>query len=330
METLERVLNTFVDSLYREPPKRNPSNYRDMVHYYAEERSMEDLKDEYPLLFRLDEQYHFIRNDELYVHLEYGIIKDMIPDLPNELLSGDEFNQVMYEYDRIAEHKKQRRRFERTVRFVCRIFQSFCTGNQEFNSRFVQIPIALCVGIGKPNINRNMRRMIYECLNHALIVRSTIETPIQATMLKVYCRFMNFCGVKPNEDLVESLRKIEYKEKPNTKEENHRNYNKIVRLFHFVNMDVPSKESKRIDYHERHFYMKSGWLYKKQDRILYLDDETDETQKELIEKLNNNYQTVVVYLYAHRDQIMIEMNGRSVLKRFWNSSKKQLETTITI
>jgi hypothetical protein len=147
METLEHVLNTFVDSFYQQPPKRNPSNYRDFVHYYQEEKSMDDLIEHYPLLTKLNEQYHFIRSDELYLHLEYNILKEMIPDLPNELLSGEEYDQIIYEYERIPDHKKQRRRFERTVRFICRIFQSFSTGVQEFNSRFVQCPIALCVGI---------------------------------------------------------------------------------------------------------------------------------------------------------------------------------------
>jgi len=330
METLEHVLNTFVDSFYQEPPKRNPSNYRDFVHYYQEEKSMDDIIENYPLLTKLNEQYHFIRSDELYLHLEYNIMKEMIPDLPNQLLSGEEYDQIIYEYERIPDHKKQRRRFERTVRFICRVFQSFSTGVQEFNSRFVQCPIALCVGIGKPNMNRNMRRVIYQHLQHSSIISSTIETPLQAALLKVYCRFMNFCGEKPNEELVASLRKIHYLEKANTKDEDNRSYNKLVRLFNFVNMDVHSKEKNHIHYHDRHFYMKGGWLYKKNDRVVFLDDETDESLTEILNKLNGNYQTVVIYNYVYRDQLMVEVNGRPLIKRQWNSSDKKLKTVICL
>ena len=165
MESIENFFNSMVDSFFKEQPKRNPSIFSHFLDYYKENENLSDLIEKYTLLNTLNTKYNFIRSKQIYVFLEYYVMRDLIENLPNVLISDEEYQTIMEEYDTVLEHKKDRKRLEKTIKFICKIFQSFCTGYQEFNSKYIQIPTALCLGIGRRSMNRNMRRLIYENLN---------------------------------------------------------------------------------------------------------------------------------------------------------------------
>ena len=341
MDTLDIFLNSLVESIkpyFPDSPKRNPKSFDDFLNYYSEHENVDDLFEKYHFLNYLHKKYGFIRNNEICVKIEFEIIHEYISNLPNEIVSDEYYQNMLAQYDNMLEKKKDRRRFEKSIDFICSIFKSFCTGKQEFDHRYVQTPIALCVGFGRAKMNRNMRRLIYDRLDHSKIISSEIESPLQASILKLYCRFVNFCGKQADFDLMARLNDLCYEEIPlrrvsdiseschkkHTKEENVRDYNKRVRLFHSIHMDVkPVSPKCHIDYIEPHFYVRNGYLYNKQERIICLDEYTDDIQKEVVAHLNKNYNTVIIYNYPYKEQLIIEVKGRSYIKRIWNHSTKK-------
>ena len=200
MDTLDTFLNSLVEGIkpyFPDSPKRNPKSFDDFLNYYRENENVDDLFEKYHLLNCLDKKYGFIRNNEICVKIEFEIIHEYISNLPNEIVSDEYYQNMLAQYENMLEKKKDRRRFEKSVDFICSIFQSFCTGKQEFDHSYVQVPIALCVGFGRAKMNRNMRRLVYDRLDHIKIISSEIDSPLQASMLKLYCRFVNFCGNIP-------------------------------------------------------------------------------------------------------------------------------------
>jgi hypothetical protein len=327
MDTLDTFFNSLVESIkpyFPDSPKRNPKSFDDFLNYYRENENIDDLFEKYHFLKYLHKKYGFIRNIEICVKLEFEIIHEYISNLPNEIVSDEYYDNMLAQYNNILEKKKDRRRFEKSIDFICSIFQSFCTGKQEFDNYYVQIPIAICVGFGRAKMNRNMRRLVYDRLDHSKIISSEIDSPLQASMLKLYCRFVNFCGKQADIDLMARLNDLCYEEKQHTKEENFKDYNKRVRLFNSIHMDVkPLCPKCHIDYIEPHFYVRNGFLYNKQERIICLDEYADETQTEVIAHLNKNYNTVIIYNYPYKEQLIIEVNGRIYIKRIWNHSTKK-------
>lgn len=335
MDTLDIFLNSVVESIkpyFPDSPRKNPKSFDDFLNHYREHESIDDLFEKYHLLNHLHKKYGFLRTNEICVKLEFEIIHEFIPNLPNEIVTNEYYDNMLAQYNYILERKKDRRRFEKTIDFICSIFQSFCTNHQEFDHNYVQIPIALCVGFGRPNINRNLRRLIYNRLDHTKIIFAEIESPLQASMLKIYCRFINFCGKQADVQLIDRLDDLWYEEKHSNKGEkfvDYRDYNKRVRLFYSINMNVtPLSPKCHIDYIEPYFYVRDGTLYNKKDRILSLDDYTDTDQKDVVDFLNKNYNTVIIYNYPYKDQLIIEVTGRVYIKRIWNHKMKKVEMEI--
>ena len=332
MDTLDTILNTLVDSMkpyFPDSPKKNPRSFDDFSNYFCEHENIDDLFEKYTFLNYLNQKYGFVRNKDFCIKLEFDIIQEFIPNLPNEIVTNEYYENMLAQYEHIAERKKDRRRFEKTIDFICCIFQSFCTGKQDFDHRHVQVPIALCVGFGRPKMNRNIRRLVYQRLDHNKISSSEIESPLQASILKLYCRFVNFCGKQANAQLMSRLNDLCYTEKEHTKEENFRDYNKRIRLFHSICMNVkPLSDRCHIDYVEPYFYLEAGFLYNKKDRILYLDEYTVDIQKEVVAYLNDNYNTVVITIYPYKEQLMIEVNGRLYIKKLWNHKTKKTSIEI--
>jgi hypothetical protein len=332
MDTLDTLLNSFVESIkpyFPDSPKRNPKLFNDFLNYYSEHDNIDDLFEKYHFLNYLNKKYGFIRNNEICVKLEFELIQEYISNLPNEIVSEEYYENMLVQYENILEKKKDRRRFEKSIDFICSIFQSFCTGKQEFDHLYVQVPIALCVGFGRAKMNRNMRRLVYDRLDHSKIISSEIESPLQASMLKLYCRFVNFCGKQADIELMTRLNDLCYQEKQHTKEENNRDYNKRVRLFHSIHMNVkPLYPKCHIDYIEKHFYVRDGYLYNKQERIICLDHYKDDIQREVVGHLNKNYNTVIIYNYPYKEQLIIEAKGRTYIKRIWNHTTKKITIEI--
>lgn len=331
MDTLDLFLNTVAESIkpyFPESPRKNPHSFDDFLSHFYEYENINDLTEKYHLLTVLNKKYSFVRDNEICVKLEFEILHEFIPNLPNKTVTNEYYDNMLEQYEYVSERKKDRRRFEKTLDFICSIFQSFCTNIQSFNHNYVQTPISLCVGFGRPNMNRNLRRLIYERLSHHKIISSEIETPLQACMLKIYCRFVNYCGKPADSQLMNQLDNLSYEEIPPTKKDEkyleHRDYNKRVRLFYSINMKVsPLSHKSCIDYIEPHFYVRDDILYNKIDRILSLEDYSNSTQKEIVDFLNKYYTTVIIYSYPYKEQLMIEVNGRLYIKKLWDLKTKK-------
>jgi hypothetical protein len=335
------VLSYFFPNIYGKDPN-NFINFQNTID------SKSEVCDKYHLLRVLDNKYNFIHNNEIYLLFEFELFRKLITSLPNHNISDYEYYRYIEKFNSISEETKNEARYKLTINFICDIFKSYCTGNKVYSTHYIKNCLSLCVSFGKKGLNKRIRRDIYNTLNHEAIINSKIQYgPIQAAMLKVYCRFMTLSGKTPDTTLLESIKNLNFAEKPNTKTEDNTKYNKGVRLFNNVIMDRTADfrecnktdeksetesadvESTYIPVKNYNYYIlynnhlaktKNGSVY----NIVNLEIFKEENRNEIINKLNRNMDSLVVKtIYINNDptfeMVIFDIKGQNYLKRWWNS-----------
>jgi hypothetical protein len=303
-----------------------------------------DVCEKYHLLQILDRKYNFIRDGDIYLLFEFELFRKLITTLPKHNISDYDYYRYIEEFNRIPEEVKSEERYNITVRFICDIFKSYCTGNKVYSDTYIKSCLSLCVAFGKKGLNKRIRRNIYSNLNHEEITKvKKTYTPTQAAILKVYCRFMTLSGQNPDSKLVELLNGLEFSEKKNTSTEDNTKYNKSVRLFKSIVMGPKTEvrkcniltvddidESSRIPIKNYNYYIlhnnsicksKNGKVY----YIVYLDDFSEEKRQAILDKINSNLDTLVVKTtYINNDptfeMVIFDIKGQNYLKRWWCST----------
>lgn len=325
---------------------KDPNNY---INFQNTIDSKSEVCSKYHLLRVLDNKYNFIHNDEIYLLFEFELFRKLITSLPKHHISDYEYYRYIEMFNNISEETKNDARYKLTINFICDIFKSYCTGNKVYSTHYIKNCLSLCVSFGKKGLNKRIRRDIYNTLNHEAIINAKIHYgPIQAAMLKVYCRFMTLSGKKPETSLLEVLKNIKFTEKNNTKSEDNSKYNKGVRLFNSVIMDrtadfrdcnilcetetesaeadvetayIPIKNYNYYILYNNHLSKsKNGSVY----NIVDLETFKEECRNEIINKLNKNMDTLVVKtIYVNNDpkfeMVIFDIKGQNYLKRWWNS-----------
>jgi hypothetical protein len=318
--------------------KKNPSSFCDFLKTI---NNTDMLFVKYDLLTNLDVKFRFIKNHQICLYFEYQIFRELVPNLPNTNVCNSEYNNYIDYYNNfVSEDVKDKLRHEKTISFICDIFESYCTGNENYTQNYTHNPLALCVSFGKDSLNRYMRRLIYDNLDHEAISNSCISpSPIQACILKIYCRFMCLSGKTPNTRLVESLNGLGFIELPNNDKQNNREYNKGVRLFNSIVMTPTNhiKECNNIDLKvdfntSQPYQVLKGLLCKVYgnsiDYIMSLEEFTDKKQVEILEHINKNYSSLTIHDYPAVNLLVIDINGQNYLKRRWNFAKNNYDVII--
>lgn len=334
------VLSYFFPNTYG----KNPHNCK----YFLETiESKIDVCRKYHLLQLLDSKYNFIRDSDIYLLLEFELFRKLITTLPKHNVSDYDYYRYIEEFHRIPEEVKNEARYNITVSFICSIFKSYCTGNKVYSDTYIKNCLSLCVAFGKKGLNKRIRRNIYSNLNHEEFINTKEKyTPIQAAILKVYCRFMNLSGQKPDSDLVNRLKTLTFFEKKNTANEDNTKYNKAVRLFNSIVMEpkvelrecniITEKDiddSSRIPTKNYNYYIlhNNSICKTKNGRIYYIADLSDfneEKRKQILDKINSNLDTLVVKTtYVNNDPtfelVIFDIKGQNYLKRWWCNSPQK-------
>lgn len=303
------------------------------------------VSEKYHLLQLLDSKYNFIRDSDIYLLFEFDVFRKLITTLPKHNVSDYEYYRYIEEFHRIPEEVKNEVRYNITVRFICDIFKSYCTGSNVYSDTYIKNGLSLCVAFGKKGLNKRIRCNIYANLNHEEIINTKRKyTPIQAAILKVYCRFINLSGQKPDSDLVEHLKTLVFTEKKNTATEDNTKYNKAVWLFNSIVMEPKVEvrpcniiteedidDSSRIPSKNYNYYIlhnnsicktKNGKVY----YIVNLDDFSEENRQEIVDKVNSNLDTLVVKTtYVNNDPtfelVTFDIKGQNYLKRWWSTKE---------
>ncbi len=334
------VLSYFFPDSYGKDPQ-NCKNFLESIYDKIA------VCEKYHLLQLLDSKYNFIRDSDIYLLFEFEVFRKLITTLPKHNVSDYDYYKYIEEFNRISEDIKSEERYNITVRFICDIFKSYCTGNKVYSETYIKNCLSLCVGFGKKGFNKRIRRNIYANLNHEEITNIKNRdkyTPIQAAILKVYCRFMILSGQTPDTQLVEALKGLVFTEKKNTATEDNTKHNKGVRLFKSIVMEpnlevrqcnIITKEdiddSSRIPTKNCNYYIlynnsicktKNGKVY----YIVNLDGFSEDKRQEIVDKINVNLDTVVVKTtYVNNDPafelVMFDIKGQNYIKRWWSSSE---------
>jgi hypothetical protein len=298
----------------------------------------------YNLLKTLDSKYNFIRDSDIYLLFEFEVFRKLITTLPRNNVSDYDYYRYIEEFNRIPEDIKFEERYSITVRFICDIFKSYCTGSQVYSETYIKNCLSLCVAFGKKGLNKRIRRNLYSNLNHEQITNIKKKyTPKQAAILKVYCRFMKLSGQTPDNKLVETLKSLDFIEKKNTSTEDNTKYNKAVRLFKSIVMEpsikvrqcnllteedfddtctIPIKNYNYYVLHKNHICKtKNG----KVNYIVNLSDFSEYKRQEIVDKINCNLDTLVIKTtYVNNNStfelVIFDIKGQNYLKRWWCNS----------
>jgi hypothetical protein len=317
---------------------KNPSSFCDFIKTIP---NIDMLFVKYYLLTDLDVKYRFIKNNQICLFFEYQIFRELVPNLPNTNVSSSEYNNYIEYYNNfVSETLKNKRRHEKTISFICDIFERYCTGEDNYTNQYTYNPLALCISFGKNSLNRYMRRLIYDSLDHEVISKATFgSSPLQSAMLKIYCKFMYLSGKTPNSRLVEHLNTLEFVELPNNEKENNRHYNKAVRLFNSICMNPTGqiKPCNNIDLkvdstNNQPYQLLNGLLCKVHgnsiDYIMSLEEFADETQVKILDNINKNYSSLAIHDYPATNLLIIDINGQNYLKRRWNFTKNNYDVIL--
>jgi hypothetical protein len=339
------ILSYFLPNIYG----KNPNNFTSFVDTI---QSKTDVYHKYCLLNVLDQKYNFIQNNEIYLLFEFELFRKLITNLPKHNVSDYEYYRYIDEFNNIPEETKSDARYLLTINFICDIFKGYCTGTKIYSNYYVDNCLSLCVAFGKKNLNKRIRRDIYSNLNHEAIINSKLNGgPLQAAMLKVYCRFMTLTGVSPSPELVEKLKALTFTEKKNTDKENNTKYNKAVRLFNSVIMDrttdfrdcntilkedVDDSSSIPIKNYNYYILFKEHLAKSKNGKISYiinLGGFDEEYQVNIVDKLNKNMDTLVVKtMYVNNDpkfeMVMFDIKGQNYIKRWWDSKTNTYQVEV--
>jgi hypothetical protein len=333
---MSAVLSYFFPDTYG----KDPNNFKNFLESIENKIS---VCEKYHLLQLLDTKYNFIRDSDIYLLFEFELFRKLITTLPKHNVSEYEYYRYIEEFNRIPEDVKNEERYNITLRFICDIFKSYCTGNKVYSETYIKNSLSLCVAFGKKGFNKRIRRNIYANLNHEEIINAKKNyTPTQAAILKVYCRFMTLSGQTPDSELVETLKILEFTEKKNTSTEDNTKYNKAVRLFKSIVMEPKTEvrkcnilneddidDSSRIPTKNYNYYIlhnnavcksKNGRVY----YIVQLDDFSEEQRQAILDKINTNLSTLVVKTtYINNDPtfelVIFDIKGQNYLKRWWCS-----------
>ena len=302
----------------------NPSDYNNFYDYVDKESIIR----KYTVLSYLDSKYKFLDDPEICIEWEFYLFKSFM-NVPNSVVDDNTFNKYINEFNNQDLTKFRK---EITIGYVCDIFERCLLGECDNYKKYM----SLCLFFGKKSLNKCTRRLIYDNLCHCVISNSTIKAPLEQTAaLKLYCRFMSLSGKTPDKNLVESLTKYKFAEIPLTTDvdsrvyNTNRNYNKIVRQFNSINMDVShcikycnfiDKESK-LD-----FKVLNGLLCKivgdDVDYIMSLEAFHRDTQVEIVDTINDNYDTVIIHTHMKDDKVVIDIKGETYLTKTWNNEKR--------
>jgi hypothetical protein len=320
------LLNSFL-SLF---DGKNPSNYN---HFY-DNVDKEGIIKKYTLLTYLDSKYKFLDDPEICIEWEFYLFKDFM-NVPNYTISGAKFNKYLNEFN---SRDLNRLRTEQTLEYICNIFESCLLGECINYKKYM----SLCLFFGKKTLNKGIRRLIYDNLAHHEIAKSVITFPLEQTAaLKLYCRFMILSGKIPDKNLYERLKEYKFEQIPLSTDvessvyNTNRIYNKVVRQFNSISMDVSEsvKFCNFIDKDYRHeFKIINGLLCKIMgddlDYLMSLEEFTSDKQVQIVDKLTDNYETLVMHTYLHVDKLVIYISGEPYLTKQWDSEKKKYLVTL--
>jgi hypothetical protein len=317
------ILNSFL-ALFN---GKNPSNYN---HFY-DSVDKESIIEKYTLLTYLDNKYKFLVDIEICIEWEFDLFKTFM-NIPNDIVDESAFNKYINVFN---SYDLNELRQKITLKFICGLFECYLLGECDEYKKFMP----LCSFFGKKSLKKCMRRSIYDNLCHCTISNTTINYPLEQTaVLKLYCRFMVLSGKIPDNGLTERLEQYKFAEIPLTSGgdsriyNTNRKYNKVVRQFNNINMDVGSsvkycnfinKETKP------KFIIFNGLLCK----VIVDDDDVDyimslegfhrDTQVEIVDIINDNYDTLVIHTHLKDDKVVLDIKGEAYLTKTWNGEKQE-------
>jgi hypothetical protein len=320
------LLNSFL-SLFN---GKNPSNYN---HFY-DNVDKESIINKYSLLTYLDSKYKFLDDSEICIEWEFHLFKDFM-NVPNRMVSDEKFNKYLNEFN---SRDLNRLRTEQTLQYICNIFESCLLGECSNYKKYM----SLCLFFGKKTLNKSIRCRIYENLAHYEICNTVITSPLEQTAtLKLYCRFMILSGKIPDKNLIERLKEYKFEQIPLTTDvessiyNNNRIYNKVVRRFNSITMDVSEsvKFCNFIDKDSRHeFKILNGLLCKFMgedlDYIMSLEEFSSDKQVEIVDRLTDNYESLVMHTYLESDKLVIDISGEPYLTKQWDNENKKYVVTL--
>jgi hypothetical protein len=309
---------------------KNPSNYN---HFY-DNVDKESILKKYSLLTYLDSKYKFLDEPEICIEWEFYLFRDFM-NVPNHMVSDVKFNKYLNEFN---SRDLNRLRTEQTLEYICNIFESCLLGECSNYKKYMSI----CLFFGKKTLNKGIRRRIHDNLAHHEICNAVITSPLEQTAaLKLYCRFMILSGKIPDKNLYERLKEYKFAEIPLSTDvdsnvyNTNRIYNKTVRRFNSISMDVSEsvKFCNFIDKDSRYeFKIINGLLCKVMgddlDYIMSLEEFISDTQVEIVDRLTDNYESLVIHTYLHLDKLVIDIRGEPYLTKHWDNENKKYIVTL--
>jgi hypothetical protein len=315
------LINSFL-SLFN---GKNPSNYN---HFY-DSVDKESIIQKYTLLNYLDNKYKFLDDPEICIEWEFILFKGFM-NLPNVIVNEDTFYKYINDFNNQDLNKFRK---EQTIEHICNIFESCLLGDCDDYKKYMP----LCLFFGKKSLNKVMRRSIYDNLCHCTIANTVITSPLEQTaVLKLYCRFMVLSGKILDKNLIESLQKYKFAEIPLTTDvdsrvyNTNRIYNKVIRQFNSIDMNV-SNSVKYCNFIDKdikpEFKILNGLLckvvYDDVHYIMSLESFHRDTQVEIIDIINDNYDTLVIHTHMKDDKVVIDIKGVPYLTKSWNDEHKK-------
>jgi hypothetical protein len=315
------IFNTFL-SLFN---GKNPSDYN---HFY-DNVDKESIINKYTLLSYLDSKYKFLDDSEICIEWEFNLFKNFMK-VPNARIGEKDFYKYINDFN---SRDLNTLRKEQTISYICEIFEKCLLGECEDYKKYMP----LCLFFGKKSLNKGIRRSIYDNLCHCVISNAIITSPLEQTAaLKLYCRFMVLSGKTPDKNLVEHLNNYKFAQIPLTTDIDscvyniNRIYNKVVRQFNSINMDV-SSSVKYCNFIDKEcvpdFKVLNGLLCKIMDDdvdyIMSLEGFHRDTQVEIIDTINDNYDTLVIHSHIKDDKVVIDIKGAPYLTKTWNTQQKK-------
>jgi hypothetical protein len=294
---------TFLSDLLQHSNDQNPPLKCKNIYFFESIGDKDDVIQKYRLLQELDYKYNFIRDDNIYLLLEYAVFRQL-----TKISDSYEYDYHKYidEFYNMPEDVVNEARHNITFRFICDIFKSYCTGVKVFSDKYVKNPLALCVAFGKKSLKKHIRRNIYNNLNHEEIINTkNIQNPIQSAILKIYCRFIILSGQKLDDKLFGWVNTMTFTKKVNTAIEDNTKYNKAVRLFNGIVVDPAAEirtcniitdddknDSLKVLTKSNNYYV----IYDTRliNRIVELDELSESKRVGLIDDIDNNIDRTLI------------------------------------
>ena len=157
----------------------------------------EKILEKYTLLTYLNKKYNLIYDSSVYIRFEFNLFLKIM-NHPN--CNPPTYDDYINNFENL---KLNYHRTEITINYLCGLFDDCIEGKRAFSQAFYFI--------GKKNLNKHMRRMIFNRLNHISPTTNTEFSINQQAAIKLYIRFMILSGMEHllGSNLVKQIKALE-------------------------------------------------------------------------------------------------------------------------